>query len=449
MVLKGEILLTVRGVFFIFLFLYSLTSSSCGATDVISCSLTGSYQHSSENWQNTLTNELTLDITPKHKLSGQLLVTKGTMQPLEVRCANWSFLTQLNAQQELEMLYNKPHLTSTDIFRVLHQDYYSGDHLAIIHRYDQYLLGLLAWRVPIKNGLPSTVHYVQLEYPQKLTNLKLTAMHYDSQHQWASFNTKSWDFCRQVGQILVGEVQTQLAPCDIHFGYGYQKRTEEIQTKKQVFHDHAWVCTTKTDLEPLRISIALQYIGQEFDWPLTKTKPYASNRKGYTSQLRWTSLPWKATLSHNRLTNIDATRRYDHSSLKLEYRQADRVIFCTTNLVPQQSMRFGYKKGAFTTEWQYSTPQIWLSYAGKDHEVKYTSSSFNRHRIEYRYTGLFSFKAVFKADQHTNQHYLYWSLNLNDQQKHLAITYGEDDRGQIGAKFGHAPSLQLAWGWSW
>lgn len=443
--------MTIRGVFFNCLLCVSILILTATATKA-SGDVFGTIDFNPFSLRHRLTWNLDCDLTKEHNLTGEIVFNSGNESPFDLEFCDWIFSYRSDSSRQLTLAYNHPLITSADIFRILHKDYYVRHGLSLVYQQKHpELIVLVSEQASIGGGLASPVVYFQVSQLLRQLNLKLSGLRYDSGYVWAQItDTDNWDFLRNWGDILVIEGLANFGPShSAHFGYGFQRRFYEQRSEVNAFFSQALVINSKFNHGVFCFEPGFRYIGKDFNWSLTKTKPYARDRIGFVSKTRFTLNQWKITFNHDQLSNIARTRQYLNSNMRIEYRKNGQVGYVTVNWLPNQRVTYGYSRGKLNLEWRVDLPQVKVQYALNNHEVKLTSSSLSQHRIEYKYSGDVSFQLIYKLDTKTQRDYFYAYTRFVKNGYWLELGYGESDNGQLAAKFDLEPSLQFSWGWSW
>lgn len=443
--------LTIRGVIFNCLLCVLMLVLTAAVTEA-SGNVYGIINFKPFSLQHRLTWNLDYDLTKEHNLSGKIVINSSSESGLNFEFCNWIFNYQPDSIRQLTLSYNHPLITSADIFRILHKDYYGMDGLSLAYQQEApEFLVIIIEKASISGGLTSPAAYFQVSQLLRQLNLKLSGLRYDSGYVWTQISdTNNWDFLRNLGDILVIEGWVDLTQShSVNFGYGYQHRVYEQQGVADSFCSQALVVNGKFNHDFFYFEPGFRCIGKDFDWPLTKTKSYARDRIGFVSKTGFNLNQWKITLNYDQLSNMDKTRRYLNSNMRIEYRKSGRVGYMTINWQPNQRITYGYRRGKLNLEWRMDLPQVKLQYVLKNHEIKLASSSLSQHRIEYRYSGDVNFRVIYKLDTKTQRDYFYACTRFEKKGCWLELSYGESDNGQLAAKFDLEPSLQFSWGWSW
>lgn len=435
--------MSYRGVIFVSLIIFfGLASSSFGfSKSVISGDASGGFSLNPFSYQSTLTLFLENDVTDQHQLQGEVVVSSSSKREFDFTLANWAFTYNQNEGQNLSLSYNHPLITSQDFFRVLHQNYYSPNHLAMIYRQENPSLVLVkAEQALSRNPLPSDLSYFQVSGNSQDWIWQLTGARYDSGYYP--------DLGRYNGQIIVAETSFQDEDLLMEIAAAYQKRQEHADLITD-YHGVALVTKFNFEAEKLRVTPTFLYVGNDFDWPFTRSKPYPNNRIGFTSQTRYTNNPWQLTLNYDRLKNQISDRSYDSTNLRIIYRDQGRVITVTAYWHPNPRVILAYRNSGFELEWRADLAQLRLNYTFDKHQIRLTSSSFDLNRIEYRYNGGLSVRLIYKHEASSERHFFHVSTRLTRSNSWYELSYGENDNGQLNAGFEQSPHLKFAWGWSW
>ena len=70
------------------------------------------------------------ELTQRHRLSGNLTLESTSSQLLGLTFHDWVFDYHPSTKRQLSLKYNSPLITSSDLFRIIHKDFYSEKHLA-------------------------------------------------------------------------------------------------------------------------------------------------------------------------------------------------------------------------------------------------------------------------------------------------------------------------------
>lgn len=397
-----------------------------------------------QHWQ------LDWNLTDRHRLTGHVTGDINSITGPNWSFHDWELAYMPDTLSCLRLKYNNPHVTSTDIYRIFHKDFYGENGLSLIYQCESPLLTVaIAEKVPIKNGVPGLAFYLQRELDLLNLNCKISGAWYDSGNKWTEIANQKWDFVRNWGHIVTTEAEIISDSVTFGIGYGYQQRHYTQQQLDRLCSDHAAVIYGSYTGELLSLDSSLLHIGPDFDWPLTKTKPYQNNRKGYESQVKLSYQQWKLNLNYKQLTNFERSRDYLTGNVLVEYSQDKKTAYVQAHWQPNQRVIIGFKQQGFNLEWRADLPQIKLIYSLANHELRLTSSSLNLHRIEYRYKGPFFFNLVYKFESKTNRQFYFIGTRFEGNKHWLEINFGESDNGQLTAKFDHDPSLKVSWGWSW
>lgn len=430
--------MTIRGVFLSFLILLIWTGMAVAALDI-----EGDFSLNSLEMNHEFNYNINYDLTERHQLSGNL-IWDGEFKSV------FQFRYKPNISNTLVVNYNHPHFTSTDSLRILHQDYFGVNKISLsYHHRDPNFVFFVGEEVPVNNGVPSLASYIQVSSQIENFNWQISGMAYDSGQVWSEITTNfNWDFRRNRGAIVVLEGEVSKNNNSLELIIGAQACSDEVKTIKEDQQGVAIIASGKFG-KNLVFEPGIRYIGSDFDWPLTKTKPYPSDRKGFTTRTRFAGNNWRLTVDFDRLQRIDQTRQYLKSNLKLEYFHDLATVSLLVNWQPNQRITLGYKQGKFSFELRPDLPQIKISHQLNNHHLRLTSSSFKHHRIEYRYNGDLRFHYIYKLATPSIRTFCYSSVRFGNNDLWFQVSYGESDDGRLTSKFDHTPSWIFSWGWSW
>lgn len=382
------------------------------------------------------------ELTQRHRLSGNLTLESTSSQLLGLTFHDWVFDYHPSTKRQLSLKYNSPLITSSDLFRIIHKDFYSEKHLALVYQQQEpHLVVVVAEQVPSKTRLPSFVGFGQFALSNDPWTWQISAARYDSQYYP--------EFGRNWGEIVVLETGVEHDSFSLEAGWGYLQRHDYQEESLDFNQSQALAVNLQVNSAQISFAPSFRIIGREFDWPLTKTKPYPNDRIGFGTQTRFNAEPWRITFNWDRFKALSSERTYATTNLQLEYGEANQSISAAVHWHPNRRIVLGYRRGDLTIEWRPDLPQIKYRRQIGKHEISLAGSSLNLHRIEYRYNSNLSLHLIYKFEAKTGRQFYYGALRLNSGNGWCEIKYGQSDRGQLTAGFNHSPHLEVSWGWSW
>lgn len=400
-------------------------------------------QSKTVEWQHQIGLKIAGDLTPNHNISGNIHLTMGNSEERKLTWHDWVLKYTPTSSNIFMLMYNHPLFTSSDMFKGLHQDFYSEHGISVIYEQKQpRFIFALAEQVPLKKGEPSTISYLQFAQKHNHWLWQGTYIGYDSRLFGKSQNMHNY------GTMFVAESHYQDDSLELELGIGIQQQITERQNAFDERKSKAFVMNGQWNLDRSKIELGWQYIEPDFNWPLSKTT-YTSNRMGITTQFRYSGNLWKLILNMDRLRSLTTDRNYRTTNLRLEYGDRQESVFVSAHWHPNQRVELGFKLRGLNVEFRPDLPQIKCGYKWNNHEIKIASSSLDIRRIEYRYNDDLSIHIIYKKQISTQRSYGYAAIRGTRGKWWYQLSIGESDQGSLTAKFDQDPQLLLAWGWSW
>ncbi len=439
--------MTIRGVFlsFILLLIYPAVAYSHG----IAVRSDGNIEWPNSHGQVATELQMTCQLTENHEFSGRLTwLASSSESTIHTTWDYWRF-SYGKENNQWSINYRHPHYTSKDAFRILHQSKYSADGLSYIYQRNSSAIVFIEG-VLDENKMPTDALFIQHSGKHSRGGWLVSLMGYDSGMQWMPIAPSDlWDFQRSSGQIavvdrnwLVGEHKVSVAGATLV--RNHHSRGLVTTASEQAFLVNVDVKTKDFTLQP-----SFRYIGPEFVWPYVHTSAYRRDRFGLSFLADWDPSAFRVRLRNEDLWGISQQRWFRKTEVRMDYPGPRGSLFVIAHFRPNQRLVIGQQIGAISLEWRMDPPQILFDWSSGAHRLRINCVVAYRYRMEYRYTGGYDLRAVYKIEPETSRSHIYATVKFGNENRFMEISYGESDRGQLGAKFDVDPSLRLAWGWGW
>ena len=426
---KGENSLSIRGVFFVFLILLLILPLEALAQTDIGLDYEAMLELDTFRLDSSIQLALNHQLNSHQIVSGKVSYSNNTLAWTKWRW-EWN-----NRHGVLQLLYNAPHLTSKDSFRVLRQSNFYPNALQLLFKSNNDWTLLISENTPVKNGIPSKLLFFQGSF----YDIKTTLAFFESFLQWVQINEReNWDFRRNYGTVFVldGKIKEKI---QVDWSVGLIDRNDLSRGSIEKQFDLAGIIKLSQKISPnFNLNFEGYHIGKNFSSPLTHLNLYTPNRQGVKFNIRFISEPFILTYSHEHVVNIDGTTSYPSFNQRIEYQEEPVRFSAIIEWLPKPRLSLSANGDRTHLSLQFTESYpigrlVWKP--NPNVSLRFDYHFLHRYRFELGINSVYDLSYVYKFEPQTSRKHQYFSLKRRFAARFWELRYGESDNGNLLARF--------------
>lgn len=314
---------------------------------------------------------------------------------------------------------NRPHITSQDAFRLVHENNYGQETITAVADYNNIRLGLFR-NIPCQNEGTVDAQLLQGRVDHGSVSFVGTLLTCGS-------------------RIFVGQGEYNHKPWKGSAAWGIRYTPTEIS--------NAFVMNAQYTGERIQIDFTAQHIEPNFTSLLAKTNKYTPDRKGVQWKVHVPLNEIDMTLNGRVHERISRTREYNQFSVELQ--SPSKYTSLLWRLVPTQAFVLRFQRDDTNVQCDVLNQTVRLDwvYAGLENRLSCDVSK-RLARLEMKFSRCLDWRLIMKRDFIKDRNYFSLLVRREAAGSYVQLEWGEYDRGNIHAGFDTQPQLGISWGYT-